>query len=82
MKEGFVKEDAPNTGGMDQGEDFVKKSTDKGSESTGEMSNVLSTLEAANILASRGSKSVFTTDSTSVSPAVATASGSFPSVAV
>ncbi|GKA87071.1 hypothetical protein Tco_0808782 [Tanacetum coccineum] len=53
------------------------------------MVNVLSTLEAANILASGGSKSVFTTTSstiatasTCVSPAVATASGSFPSTAI
>ncbi|GJV67907.1 putative ribonuclease H-like domain-containing protein [Tanacetum coccineum] len=82
MREGFAQEDAPNTGGMDQGEDLVEKSTDKGSESTGEMANVLSTLEAANILASGGSKSVFTTASTGVSPAVATASGSFPTAAV
>ncbi|GKA21167.1 hypothetical protein Tco_0701156 [Tanacetum coccineum] len=65
-----------------QGEDLAEKSTDKGSESTGEMANVLSTLEAANILASGGSKSVFTTASTGVSPAVATASGSFPTAAV
>ncbi|GJZ55417.1 hypothetical protein Tco_0610610, partial [Tanacetum coccineum] len=47
-----------------------------------EMANVLSTLEAANILASGGSKSVFTTASTGVSPAVATTSGSFPTAAV
>ncbi|GKE99400.1 hypothetical protein Tco_0022751 [Tanacetum coccineum] len=53
------------------------------------MTNVLSTLEAANILASGGSKLVFTatsstiaTASTSVSPVVATASGSFPTAAV
>ncbi|GJX68231.1 hypothetical protein Tco_0303958 [Tanacetum coccineum] len=32
-REGFAQEDAPNTGGMDQGEDLVEKSTDKGSES-------------------------------------------------
>ncbi|GJR32020.1 putative ribonuclease H-like domain-containing protein [Tanacetum coccineum] len=84
-------------GGIDQGEDLLEddnekdsnKSADKGSESTGEMANVLSTLEAANILASGGSKSVFTTTSsiiatasTCVSPAVATASGSFPTAAV
>ncbi|GKF32607.1 hypothetical protein Tco_0102405, partial [Tanacetum coccineum] len=82
MREGFAQEDAPNTGGMDQGEYLVEKSTDKGSESTGEMANVLSTLEATNILASGGSKSVFTTASTGVSPDVATASGSFPTTAV
>ncbi|GKE06130.1 hypothetical protein Tco_1398148 [Tanacetum coccineum] len=84
-------------GGLDQGEDLLEddnekdsnKSADKGSESTSEMANVLSTLEATNILASGGSKSVFTTtsstittDSTGVSPAFATASGSFPTAAV
>ncbi|GJX47220.1 hypothetical protein Tco_0272410, partial [Tanacetum coccineum] len=75
--------------GVDQGEDLVEKSTDKGRESIGEMANVLSTLEAANILASGGLKSVFTTASstiatvgTGVSPVVATASGSFPTAAV
>ncbi|GKE37368.1 hypothetical protein Tco_1460773 [Tanacetum coccineum] len=78
-REGIAQEDAPNTGGIDQGEDLLEddnekdsnKSADKGSESTGEMANVLSTLEAANILASGGSKSVFTT-----------ASGSFPTAAI
>ncbi|GJW76080.1 hypothetical protein Tco_0137762 [Tanacetum coccineum] len=53
---------------MDQGEDFgierdSNKITDKGSESTGEMANVLSSIGAANILASRGLKEVFTTSS-------------------
>nr|GEW95007.1 putative Gag-Pol polyprotein [Tanacetum cinerariifolium] len=62
---------------------------DKGSDSTDEMANVLGTLGAANILASRGLRSVFTTASLSVStastivsPVVATASGSFPTAAV
>ncbi|GJV56895.1 putative ribonuclease H-like domain-containing protein [Tanacetum coccineum] len=46
-------------GMMDQWEDFdierdSNKSTDKGSESTGEMANVLSSMGAANILASGG----------------------------
>nr|GEW07353.1 hypothetical protein [Tanacetum cinerariifolium] len=43
-------------GGMDQGEDLLDrdKSADKGSDSTDEMSHVLGTLGAANILASRG----------------------------
>ncbi|GKA18135.1 hypothetical protein Tco_0697972 [Tanacetum coccineum] len=55
-------------GMMDQGEDFgierdSNKSTDKGSESTGEMANVLSSMGAANILASGGLKEVFTTAS-------------------
>ncbi|GJT15756.1 hypothetical protein Tco_0874462 [Tanacetum coccineum] len=71
---GDVQEDAPNRGGiMDQGEDFgierdSNKSTDKGSESTGEMAMVLSCMEAANILASRGLKDVFTTASPPVPP--------------
>ncbi|GJV73776.1 hypothetical protein Tco_1493771 [Tanacetum coccineum] len=61
-------------GGIDQGEDLLEddnekdsnKSADKRSESTGEMANVLSTLEAANILASGGLKSVFTTASSTI----------------
>ncbi|GJX79069.1 hypothetical protein Tco_0327218 [Tanacetum coccineum] len=58
---------------MDQGEDFgierdSNKSTDKGSESTGEMANVLSSMGAANILASGGLKEVFTTASPPVPP--------------
>nr|GEY62057.1 hypothetical protein [Tanacetum cinerariifolium] len=62
-REGFAQEDAPNTkGGMDQGEDLLvrdtvkysDKSADKRSDSTDEMVNVLGTLGAANILASRG----------------------------
>ncbi|GKF92979.1 hypothetical protein Tco_0279698, partial [Tanacetum coccineum] len=71
---GYVQEDAPNRGGMmDQGEDFgierdSNKSTDKRSESTGEMANVLSSMRAANILASRGLKEVFTTASLPVPP--------------
>ncbi|GJZ34548.1 hypothetical protein Tco_0580365 [Tanacetum coccineum] len=69
MRAGFAQEDAPNIRGVDQGKDLVKKSTDKGSESTGEMANVLSTLEAANILASGGSKSVFTTTSSTIATA-------------
>ncbi|GJY64136.1 hypothetical protein Tco_0465596 [Tanacetum coccineum] len=44
------------------------KSTDKGSESTGEMANVLSSMGAANILASGGLKEVFTTASPPVPP--------------
>ncbi|GKF71933.1 hypothetical protein Tco_0208047, partial [Tanacetum coccineum] len=51
-------------GMMDQEEDFgierdSNKSTDKGSESTGEMANVLSSMGAANILDSGGLKEVF-----------------------
>nr|GEU61138.1 hypothetical protein [Tanacetum cinerariifolium] len=55
--EALPKEDAPNTRGrgMDQGEDLLDKdkSADKGSDSTDEMSHILGTLEATNILASR-----------------------------
>nr|GEW56590.1 hypothetical protein [Tanacetum cinerariifolium] len=84
-------------GVMDQGEnllvwDTVKdsdKSADKGSDNTDDMANVFGTLGAANILASGGLRLVFTTASLSVStastvvsPAVATASGSFPTAAI
>nr|GEV87219.1 hypothetical protein [Tanacetum cinerariifolium] len=72
-------------GGEDR--DTVKnsgKSADKESDNTDEMANVLGTLGAANILACGGLRLVFTTASLSVatastvvSPAVATASGSF-----
>nr|GEW26130.1 reverse transcriptase [Tanacetum cinerariifolium] len=92
-REGLAQEDAPNTRGMDQGEDMLvgdtvkdsDKSADKGSDDTDKMSHVLGSLGAANILASGGLRSVFTTASLSVatasidiSPVVATASGSFP----
>ncbi|GJT81465.1 hypothetical protein Tco_1055807 [Tanacetum coccineum] len=72
-----VQEDAPNRGGIDQGEvnmfkgDAEKdssRSTDKGSESTGDLANVLSSMGAANILASGGLKEVFTTASPQVPP--------------
>nr|GEW37526.1 hypothetical protein [Tanacetum cinerariifolium] len=83
--------------GVDQGEDFLvrdnvkdsDKITDKESDSTDDMDNVLGTLGATNILASGGLRLVFTTASLSVvtastvvSPAVATASGSFPTAAI
>ncbi|GKF80485.1 hypothetical protein Tco_0239087, partial [Tanacetum coccineum] len=68
--------------GIDQGEDFLKgnaekdssRSTEKGSDSSGVMANVLGTMEAANILASGGLKSIFTTATSSVAPASATVS--------
>nr|GEU30633.1 hypothetical protein [Tanacetum cinerariifolium] len=73
-REEFALDDAPNTGGWIKGRIY-------------EMANVLGTLGAANILASRGLRSGFTTASllvatasTVVSLAVATASGSFPTV--
>ncbi|GKA90794.1 hypothetical protein Tco_0812664 [Tanacetum coccineum] len=81
-REGFAQEDAPNTRGMDQGEDLIvvnaeinnEKSTEKGSDSIDEMENVLSTLGAANVLSS---------GITASAPAgVATASGSFPTAAI
>ncbi|GKC91068.1 hypothetical protein Tco_1151717 [Tanacetum coccineum] len=52
---------------MDLAEDL---GAEKGSDSTGEVANVLSSLEAANILASGGLKLVFTT----ASPTIATVS--------
>nr|GFB53661.1 hypothetical protein [Tanacetum cinerariifolium] len=54
-REGFAQEDATNTG-VDQGEDLLyrDKSADKGCNSTNEMSHVLGTLGAANILDSGG----------------------------
>nr|GFC16796.1 hypothetical protein [Tanacetum cinerariifolium] len=62
---------------------------DKGSDSTDEMSHVLGSLGATNILASGDLRSVFTTASllvatasTCISPAVATASGSFPTALI
>ncbi|GJX14013.1 hypothetical protein Tco_0205771 [Tanacetum coccineum] len=76
---GFAQEDAPNTGGMDQGEDLmtgdVEKSTGKGSDNTDEAANVLSTLEAANVLSSGSFP-------TAAPAGVATASGSFPTAAI
>ncbi|GJR77652.1 hypothetical protein Tco_0090017 [Tanacetum coccineum] len=70
-----VQEDAPNRGGIDQGEVNVFKgdaekdssrSTDKGSESIGEFANVLSFMGAVNVLASGGLKEVFTTASPTI----------------
>ncbi|GJS25537.1 retrovirus-related pol polyprotein from transposon TNT 1-94 [Tanacetum coccineum] len=70
-----VQEDAPNRGGINQGEVNVFKgdaekdssrSTNKGSESTGDLANVLSSVGAVNILASGGLKEVFTTASPQV----------------
>nr|GEU29556.1 hypothetical protein [Tanacetum cinerariifolium] len=89
-REGFSQKDAPNSRGMDQGEDLLvgatvkdsDKSADKRSDSTDDMANVLGTLGAANILASRGLRLIFTTASAVVSPAVATASRSFPTAAI
>ncbi|GJW98720.1 hypothetical protein Tco_0180528 [Tanacetum coccineum] len=68
--------------GMDQGEDLIvidtktnnEKSTEKGSENTDEMANVLSTLGAANVLSSGGT--------TSTPTGVDTASESFPTTVI
>nr|GEX91576.1 hypothetical protein [Tanacetum cinerariifolium] len=83
--------------GMDQGEDLLvgdtmkdsDNSADKRSDSKDEMSHILGSLRAANILASGGLRLVFTTASPSVATAsidissvVATASGSFPIAAI
>nr|GFA86998.1 hypothetical protein [Tanacetum cinerariifolium] len=77
--------------GVDQGDDLLDrdKSVDKGSDSTDEMSHVLGTLGAANILASKGLRLVFTTvslsvatTSTGVSSVVATGSGSFSTAVI
>nr|GEU35924.1 hypothetical protein [Tanacetum cinerariifolium] len=80
-----IQEDAPITRGIiDIGEELgADKSTKKGSNDTEEMVNVLSSMEAANILSSEGA--AFLT--ASVSPAdvfpaagVPSVSGSFPTV--
>nr|GEU86766.1 putative ribonuclease H-like domain-containing protein [Tanacetum cinerariifolium] len=83
--------------GIDQWEDLLvgdtlkdsDKSADKESDNTDDMANVLGTLGAANILVSRGLRSVLTTASLSVatastlvSPVVTTASGSFPTAVI
>nr|GEU41890.1 hypothetical protein [Tanacetum cinerariifolium] len=81
-----IQEEAPITGGIiDIGEELgADKSTEKGSNDTEEMVNVLSSMKAANILSSGGA--AFST-AASVSPAdvfptagVPTVSGSFPNV--
>ncbi|GJX89959.1 uncharacterized mitochondrial protein-like protein [Tanacetum coccineum] len=60
-------------GGDGSREDLgVKKSTEKGSDNTDEVANVLSTMKAANVLSSGGA--------TSTPAGVATVSGSFPTV--
>nr|GEU99633.1 synaptobrevin, longin-like domain protein [Tanacetum cinerariifolium] len=95
-REGFAHEDAPNTRDGSRGEFLVgdtmqdiDKSADKGSDNTNDMANVLGTIGATNILAFGGLRSVFTTaslsvatTSTFVSLVIATASGSFPIVAI
>ncbi|GKB10112.1 hypothetical protein Tco_0844035 [Tanacetum coccineum] len=79
IRVGFAQEYAPNIGGVDQGEDLmtgdVEKSTGKGSDNTDEAANVLSALEAANVLSSRSFP-------TAAPDGVATASGSFPTAGI
>nr|GEW69678.1 hypothetical protein [Tanacetum cinerariifolium] len=78
---------------LEQDRDNIAKTSamphTKESDNTNEMANVLGTLRAENILANGGLRLVFTTASlsvatasTGVSPAVATASGSFPTAAI
>nr|GEU75666.1 putative ribonuclease H-like domain-containing protein [Tanacetum cinerariifolium] len=90
-REGFAQEDTPNTRGVDQGEDLLDrdKSAHKECDNTDEMPLVLGSLGAVYIQASGGLRSVFTTASLSdatasidISPAVATANGSFPTAAI
>ncbi|GJV92786.1 hypothetical protein Tco_1540599 [Tanacetum coccineum] len=69
-------ESAPPTRG--DAEKDSSRSTDKGSESTGDLANVLSSMGAANILASGGLKEVFTT----ASPQVPTVSSNVSTVIV
>nr|GEV07208.1 hypothetical protein [Tanacetum cinerariifolium] len=80
-----IQEDAPITGGIiDIGEELgANKSTEKGSNDTEEMVNVISSMEAVNILSSGGA--VVSTASVSSADffptaGVLTVSGSFPTV--
>nr|GEY88729.1 hypothetical protein [Tanacetum cinerariifolium] len=82
---GGANQDRKSTTGVRDTMKYSDKSPDKGSDSIDEMANVLGTMGALNILSSGGLKSVFTTVSLlvatvsiGVSPAVVTASGSFP----
>ncbi|GKD87055.1 hypothetical protein Tco_1358209 [Tanacetum coccineum] len=79
MEQRIQSQDLEITQGMDQGEDLmtgdVEKSTGKGSDNTDEAANVLSTLEAANVLSSGSFP-------TAAPAGVATASGSFPTAAI
>nr|GEX24527.1 hypothetical protein [Tanacetum cinerariifolium] len=76
-----IQEDAPITGGiMDIGEELrAYKSTKKGSTDTEEMVNVLSSMEAANILSSGGA-AISTASVSSATAGVPTVSGSFPTI--
>ncbi|GJS46670.1 hypothetical protein Tco_0596791 [Tanacetum coccineum] len=99
-RHGISQEEALNRGGEAirvSGEELAEKetsrSTDKGSESTDEMANILHSMGAANILASGGVKEVATatqqvptaspavaTTSATIAPAVATTTTTIPTV--
>nr|GEY57763.1 hypothetical protein [Tanacetum cinerariifolium] len=80
-KESF-QEDAPITGGIiDIGEELgADKSTEKGSNDTKEMVNVLNSMEAANILSSGGAAASVSPVDVFPTAGVPTVSGSFPTV--
>nr|GEW30233.1 hypothetical protein [Tanacetum cinerariifolium] len=77
-----TQEDAPITGGIiDIGEELgAKKSTELGSNDTKEMVNVLSSMEAANILLSGGAAASISPANVLPAAGVPTDSGSFPTV--
>nr|GEV25242.1 hypothetical protein [Tanacetum cinerariifolium] len=79
-----TQEDAPITGGIiDIGEELgVEKSTELGSNDTEEMVNVLSSVEAANILSCGGAAASVSPADVLLAAGVPTVSGSFPTVSV
>nr|GEW79975.1 reverse transcriptase domain-containing protein [Tanacetum cinerariifolium] len=76
------EEDAPITRGIiDIGEELgANKNTEKGSNNTKEMVNMLSSMEAANILSSRGATASVSSANVFPTAGVSTVSGSFPTV--
>nr|GEX59595.1 hypothetical protein [Tanacetum cinerariifolium] len=76
--------DAPITRGIiDIGEELgVDKNTEKGSNDTEEMVNMLSSMEAANILSSGGAAASVSSVDVFLTAGVPTVSGSFPTVSV
>nr|GEY41251.1 hypothetical protein [Tanacetum cinerariifolium] len=79
-----TQEDAPITGGIiDIGEEVGEdKSTELGSNDTEDMVNVLSSMEAANVLSSRGAAASVSPTNVFPTAGVPTVSGSFPTVSV
>nr|GEV45915.1 putative ribonuclease H-like domain-containing protein [Tanacetum cinerariifolium] len=77
-----IQEDAPITGGIiDIWEELgADKSTEKGSNDTKEMINVLSSIEAVNILSSGGAAASVSLADVLPTAGVPTVSGSFPTV--